>query len=84
MVFQAAGAEPSGLDLVTPSAAEGLWAVLGLLLLLVVAAGVVIVVVALVKGARSSRSSVVQEQRLNDLAQRVRALEEEAQRQKVE
>lgn len=83
MVFQAAGAEASGLDLVVPGFAEGLWGVLGLVLLLGIAAVVVTLVVVLVRGLGSSGRSVVQDRQLNDLAQRVRALEEQAQRQKV-
>lgn len=83
MVLQAAAAEPSDLDLVLPDFAEVLWGGVALVLLLVIA-GVVALIVVLVKGARSSRHSVARDAQLNELAQRVRALEEQAQSQKAE
>lgn len=81
MLFQTTGAESSGLDLVLPDSAALLWPVMGLVLLLAVVAGVVALVVLLARRARPPQSSRAQHGEFNDLSQRVRALEEQAQHQ---
>lgn len=84
MVFQTAGEESSGLDLVLPDSGELLWSVVGIVVLLATAAGVVALVVVVVRGARPPRRPVSHDGQLNELTQRVRALEENAQCQHVE